>query len=450
MTARAADPAEIDRLALARVRSVANEMPPQLDDFARSLEVLFSKRITELNGDPTLHELLSGSNLSNLETFTGVVRYGISTEELTAPAAAEEYARRLARQGIASTALVRAYRLGHQEVVRWFMNRIAHTEPDPRVSFAAGRLVTDIAFRYIDAVSEQVVAVYEAEREQWLSHRSTVRAAALRSLLDGDPVEMSVAEAALGHRLRQWHVGAVVWVAGPGAAGNGPYRFEELLGSVTSLAGASGTPLFVPQSRDTGWGWIPLGASAQAPDPDQVAELARRAGPGVRIALGSPAAGADGFRLTHTEALRACSVATSAAEQARVVTSFTDSGVRTAALLAGDPEATRRLVAQALGPLADDTVAAARLRETLRVFLAEHHSYVATARLIHLHKNTVKYRVDKAVEARGRPLDDERLELELALTACHWLGGTVLRSVPSESGGSAERLSAARVRTGSR
>jgi DNA-binding PucR family transcriptional regulator len=38
----------------------------------------------------------------------------------------------------------------------------------------------------------------------------------------------------------------------------------------------------------------------------------------------------------------------------------------------------------------------------------------------------VKYRVDKAIEERGRPLDDERLELELALVACRWLGAGVL------------------------
>ncbi|MFC9960390.1 PucR family transcriptional regulator [Streptomyces nigra] len=428
MTSLAVSPDEIQRLAEARVREVANEIPPQLRGFARRLEALFSKRVTELNGDPTLHDMLSGSNLSNLETFTDVVRYGISTDDVAAPAAAEEYARRLARQGIASTALVRAYRLGHQEVVRWFMDRIARTEPDSRVAFAAGQLVTETAFRYVDVVSERVVAVYETERERWLSHRNTVRAAALRALLDGDDIDPAAAEAALGVRLRQRHLGLIVWTSGRGATGNDPHRFEQLLTAVGSLLDAPGAPLFVPQDRDLGWGWIPLGGGSQtAPDPARLEELVRRAGPDVRLALGTPASDADGFRLTHVEALRAWNVASSAAEQARPVTSFADSGVRTAALLAGDLEATRRLVAQALGPLADDTAPTARLRETLRVFLAEHRSFVATARQVHLHKNTVKYRVDKAIEARGRPVDDDRLELELALTACHWLGDAVLR-----------------------
>ncbi|WP_063766956.1 helix-turn-helix domain-containing protein [Streptomyces sp. NRRL S-813] len=45
---------------------------------------------------------------------------------------------------------------------------------------------------------------------------------------------------------------------------------------------------------------------------------------------------------------------------------------------------------------------------------------------LHVHKSTVKYRVARAVAQRGRPLEDDRLELELALTAVHWLGEAVL------------------------
>ena len=53
-------------------------------------------------------------------------------------------------------------------------------------------------------------------------------------------------------------------------------------------------------------------------------------------------------------------------------------------------------------------------------------SFVAAAERLHVHKNTVKYRVDRAVAARGRPLDEDRLELELALVATRWLGRAVL------------------------
>jgi len=93
-------------------------------------------------------------------------------------------------------------------------------------------------------------------------------------------------------------------------------------------------------------------------------------------------------------------------------------------MLAVDRESTRRLVAKALGPLAAGNEGAERLRDTLLTFLSEKGSYAATSEKVHLHKNTVKYRIDRAIEVRGRPLDDERLEL--ALVACRWLGPMVL------------------------
>jgi DNA-binding PucR family transcriptional regulator len=53
-------------------------------------------------------------------------------------------------------------------------------------------------------------------------------------------------------------------------------------------------------------------------------------------------------------------------------------------------------------------------------------SYKATAESLALHKNTAQYRVRKAGECLGRPLGRDRLHVELALLACHWLGAAVL------------------------
>ncbi len=197
--------------------------------------------------------------------------------------------------------------------------------------------------------------------------------------------------------------------------------------TLASAVGASGQLLFFPRDRSTGWGWLPLGREASAIDLDAAAaELG--AHESLRIALGSPGAGLTGFRVTHLEAVRAQQVALAAQATARAITSYAEPEVRTAAMLASDLEASRRLVSKALGGLAADTEGAERLRETLLTFLSEKGSYTATAERVHLHKNSVKYRVDKAVEERGRPLDDERLELELALVACRWLGASVLRA----------------------
>jgi DNA-binding PucR family transcriptional regulator len=242
----------------------------------------------------------------------------------------------------------------------------------------------------------------------------------IEELLRGDPVDLAVAEGALSYRLRQNHVAVVLWSTSKSPGDEILRQLERLLQQAAVAAGCSGQPLFVPRDRSTGWGWIPLGRGRAS-----VAVEGDTDG-NHWIALGSPAAGTDGFRITHLEALRAQQVALAGQDRAQQVTAFTDPQVRAAALMAADLEETRRLVRKALGPLAADTETAARLRETLQVFLTEKGSYLATAERIHLHKNTVKYRVDKALEERGRPLDDERLELELALVACRWLAASVL------------------------
>ncbi len=90
-------------------------------------------------------------------------------------------------------------------------------------------------------------------------------------------------------------------------------------------------------------------------------------------------------------------------------------------------ELIRAWVVEILGSLADDDEPNARLRETLRIFLQENRSFKATAERLTLHKNTVQYRVCKAEEGLGRPGDENRLYVELALLASHWLGATVLR-----------------------
>ena len=94
--------------------------------------------------------------------------------------------------------------------------------------------------------------------------------------------------------------------------------------------------------------------------------------------------------------------------------------------MCADLDATSAWVRSTLGDLALDDEPHARLRETLWEFLATGCSYTAAAQQLILHKNTVQYRVRKAEEARGRPVQDRRLDLELALLVARALGGTVL------------------------
>ncbi|GAB2647932.1 hypothetical protein GCM10027169_15420 [Gordonia jinhuaensis] len=93
-------------------------------------------------------------------------------------------------------------------------------------------------------------------------------------------------------------------------------------------------------------------------------------------------------------------------------------------LLATDIESTRSWVADTLGALAEDTPAAGVLRSTLSSFFANGQSHLHTATKLNLHRNTVRYRVDKALaEVPGHR---DHLDLALALRVCELLGPTIL------------------------
>jgi DNA-binding PucR family transcriptional regulator len=409
-----------------RVAEVGERLEVDVAEMTRTMQQEMVGRIPDLSGDRQLVELLAISIRSNLETIVQVLRQVVDVADVTTPAGAREYARRLAQHGVSPNALVRAYRLGQWQLSGWALDLVFELEPDRAVALDAYRMFQQITFRYIDSISEQVLAEYQQERERWLSHRSTVRADVLDRLIAGEPVDVGSAEQALGIRLGQHHVGALLWTDDPASASADLTALEHLAADVGQALQAPGRPLFWPKDRTTAWAWFAVERGRREPATAALeTALGGREAP-LRVALGSPAPGAAGFRTTHLEARRAQQVALVARDRAARATSYDDPGVRAAALLASDLESTRRMVATALGGLAADTESAERLRTTLRVFLDEKGSYLGASHRLHLHKNTVKYRVDRAVAERGRPIDDDRLELELALVACRWLGAAVL------------------------
>jgi DNA-binding PucR family transcriptional regulator len=141
------------------------------------------------------------------------------------------------------------------------------------------------------------------------------------------------------------------------------------------------------------------------------------------VAVGEPSYGLDGFRRTHSQAERTQAVALAARPGTRLTT-FTDVGA--VALICADVDAARSWVWGTLTDLALDDEPHARLRNTLQVFLRT-GTYTATANLPALHKNGVQYRIRRAEDALGAPIEDRHADIELALRAWQYLGEAVLR-----------------------
>ena len=399
----------------------------RLVELTQDIWALLTDDIPELRGDHLVEKLLDASIEENVATLLHVFEHGTAPDEVAPPAAAVEYAKRLAQRGVPIVALIRAYRVGHGRFLDRCVEEIATRAMPAELSTAVTARLVDVSFRYIDRVSEQLVTIYQRERDRWLLTQTAVRAARVRALLASEPVDIDAAESSLGYRLRQHHLGVIAWVTGDTHGSEGLARLERLASSAGRELGDHRRPLFVPRDEALAWIWLPLGTDttrvrALLPDAFDNGDLS------ARVAVGEPGYGVDGFRRTHLQAARAQDLALAAEPGARVTT-FAEVGA--VALIWADGPAARSWVWATLADLAIDDEQHARLRDTLQVYLST-GSYAATAERMVLHKNSVQYRVRKAEQALGAPIEDRRADLELALRACQYLGKAVLRPASPE------------------
>jgi len=395
------------------VAEAARRIEARLATLVPEMTGHFVEVIPEFRHDEAVRRLMVASTTSNLEAMVALLAHKIPEESITVPPAAAEYARRFAQHGLSLEALLRAYRIGHNRFTRWGVAALAEVTTTPgELAAATNHLVlrTDV---YIDRVAEALVEIYESERRRWDRRTDAARTAQLRIVLDNDSLSSRAAQDLLGVPLDGWHLAAVGW------AEDGTVR-----GARRVLAESLGRDVLTAVVDDaTLWAWA-TSARRPAVDLDALAARLAAAGGGVRVAFGSPAPGLAGFRDSHREALRAREVAESAPGTHGPIVSFDD--VAVAALLTGHPALLRGWVRRVLGDLAADDEATARLRQTVHALLTCGGSYTAAAAALHVHKNTVHYRVQRAEELRGRPIADNRLDLEVALRACELLGPRVL------------------------
>jgi DNA-binding PucR family transcriptional regulator len=404
--------------------AVSDALTPRTAELSADIYDLIVQEIPQLRSDRRVLTLLRASVEENVATLLHVIQHGIDLDNVHAPAAAEEYARRLAQRGVPIAALLRAYRIGSARFQERCLEELGRSTDDASIISGAGMRIAETTAAYIDRVSEEVVSAYEDEKENWLRNLSATRAARVRALLKSERVDLDSSEAILGYRLRQHHVAVVCWTDKAEANGDVLARLEQATAEVARQVGCEGRPIFLPQDESSAWGWLPLGAEDDFPI-QAVRACPAPAETAIRFAFGAVGSGVSGFRRTHQQALGTHEVALAAGPSGQFVTTFAD--VAPLALMSGSIELVRAWVAETLGALADDDEHNAMLRDTLRVFLHERGSFKATAERLTLHKNTVQYRVRRAADSLGHPLGEDRLQVELALLASQWLGATVLR-----------------------
>ncbi|MET7904632.1 helix-turn-helix domain-containing protein [Streptomyces sp. NPDC005355] len=407
------------------VAVIAAELNGRLAAETEKIKDVLESNIPELRKDSRLLELLGASIEGNVDTVLHTLQYNISAEHLEAPAAAMEYARRLAQRGVPVNALVRAYRLGQTTLLDDALTRITATDLAPELRLAVAHRMFTVVSGYIDWISQQVVDVYERERNRWQASNSSMRAVRVHELLSHDTTAPPPTDLGLGYTLDQYHLSTILWFPEDLDADQALNDLERAAQDLADIMKVRRPPLFVAVDRLSGWAWIPLGERATVNCRDISRHVAGRTD-ALSVAAGSPARGHHGFRVSHERARTAQNVAMLHKPHPRRVTFYDDPGLPVIDLLSKEVDKTRKWVIDTLGPLAANSDNASRTRDTLHAFLDSGASHKSAAERLNLHYNTVKYRVKKAEDELGIAIGDNRLHIELALLACYWLGDTVL------------------------
>ncbi|WP_320670445.1 PucR family transcriptional regulator [Patulibacter defluvii] len=405
----------------------------QVDEAIRSAAAFLEQAAAELAprtaaeihaGVPDLPAALAVTGQSTagvrelISAIARAVLRGTEPEALVVPEQTLEHARMYVRRGVELPVLLRTYRVGHGVMWRLWTDAVDDQADDPDTRLALRDRAAEKLFGFMDAVTGRVVEEYHAERERWSRSAAARRAATVRDLLDGQPVDPAAAGRTLGRELAGRHVGAVLWTATGEDAAGAPARLERAAAEVAVALGDP-RPLLVPVGHRVLWMWATPGPAADH-EPAGPAATALR-GDRVSVALGEPASGVDGFRHSHEEAVAARRVAVVAGRRPGATTRWQRSGLL--GLLAVDAELAARFARRELGELDADDDATARLRATLATFLREGAHVARTAERLGVHPNTVGNRLRQCETALGRTIDHRRMELQAALLIRDGLGG---------------------------
>ncbi|HUO36793.1 MAG TPA: helix-turn-helix domain-containing protein [Mycobacterium sp.] len=406
------------------VESLAIRAGCRIDDISGSIQHVILREVVDLSGDQHLVDMLTDSVAANVKTVVNLLRYHIDTPDFEVPAIATHYARRLAQCQKPIDALVRAYRLGQTEFLRIAFDELRATETGGRISLMAAEQILATTAEYVDWVTERVIRSYWREREQWLSQRDMARARQIRRVLSGRITQTHMAERLIGFPLRLRHVAIIGWTKDADAAADGHTDLE--LCRLTEFLPLNGELLRVPVDEATMWAWLPLFADATTEDVvAALAAVADSSAERIFFSAGTIESGIHGFRTSHVRA-QLVRNAMVAGRNGQRVGNFADAATSVTALLSNDLALARNWVAFVMGPLGNDDPETARLRETLQMFLETGASYKTAAEKLHVHPNTVKYRIHKAEERLPVRGVEGRVDLALALVLCSQLGCAVL------------------------
>lgn len=399
-----------------RARKLADVMGPDPAGWAVELGALMAANITaaipELAVDAVADEVAKGCEAVALGALSALalddhVPFTAMSEVLAGPT-------EVVSRGIGVEHMLRSIHLAHSTAMDVLLDAAEHVVPEPE-RFTEMRRISESLFGIVNLLTKRMADEYARAHEAWLTSSVALRAEVVEELLRGDAVPTDRATRVLGYDLSRWHLAVVVWTAATQPAE--PIALRTVASETLAASGCTST-LVLPVGAQRVWAW-----GSRTSNPPHPQSPTASPHPGVRIAIGTAGVGVEGFRQSHRQAAEAARVG---ALSTRDAWSFDFQDLDIVAMLSTDLSVARQFVDRELGDLAGRTQAVTAVRHTLKRYLDLDRSLAATAADLHIARNTVAYRVQRAEQLRGHPASVRRLQLHAALVLADELGDAVL------------------------
>ncbi|HEY5052828.1 MAG TPA: helix-turn-helix domain-containing protein [Solirubrobacterales bacterium] len=302
------------------------------------------------------------------------------------PPALLAQARMAARHGVSLDTVLRRYIAGQALLADFLVEEAEAGGLTPGELQRLLRGQAALIDRLLSAVSEE----YTRESEGRLSSAEQ-RNERIERLLAGEPLDTSH----LSYDFEAHHLGAIA--KGPGAA-------EAIRALVAPL---DRRLLLVERSDGAVWAWL---GGRRPIDPQDLQRNAAGLPPQVSLALGEPATGLGGWRLTHQQARAALPIAMRSPDS---VVRYADVALL-ASILQDDLFATS-LRALYLAPLQRERDGGEAARETLRAYFTAGRNVSSAAASLGVSRRTVANRLRVIEGHLGFPLAACTAEMEAAL-----------------------------------
>ena len=390
------------------LRYVGNVFAAHGETISAEVTAVLAEEIPEAGGPDTgLGRLLGEMARSNIGNAVANMVQSVPTTQLHATSASIELARRLGERGVPAHRTVRVYQVGHRLLLRRVLEEFAVALPDDSDVVRGIAQLVDWNLAYLNTMSYAAVREHSSAQELWSRSSGAATAQQVAHVL-ADIDDSAEASDLLGYDVDQRHVALVLWAPTSQVSARALVRLTQPLRHLPGVRGL----VAAPHDLSTVFCWVAVdGAWTQVLT--RLSRAVRDGGDHARVACGEPASGLEGFRVTHRQALAARRVAELPGSRETRLTRYRD--VAAASLLALHPQESGPWVTELLGDLAGPGEELARLRLTLRAYLEAGENASNAALRLYVHRNTVKYRVARALDMLPVPFEQNRLSIALAL-----------------------------------